>query len=51
MGRVRRTRREGVTRVNQWLDLRNRGTSSNLADMGRDAVHADQAYGEATSGR
>lgn len=50
MGRVRRTRREGVTRVNQWLNLRNRGTGSNLVDMGRDVVHADQTNGEATSG-
>lgn len=50
MGRVRRTRREGVTRVNQWLNLRNRGTGSNLADLGRDAVHADRTNGEATPG-
>jgi hypothetical protein len=50
MGRVRRTRREGVTRVNQWMSLRNRGTGSNLADMGRDVVHAEPANGEATSG-
>ena len=33
MVRVRRTRREGVTRVNQWLNLRNCGTGSNLVDM------------------
>lgn len=50
MGRVRRTRREGVTRVNQWMNLRNRGTGSNLADMGRDAAHAERTNGEATSG-
>lgn len=37
-------------RVNQWLNLRNRGTGSNLADLGRDAVHADHTHGEATSG-
>ena len=48
MGWVRRTRREGVTRVNQWMNLRNRGTGSNLADLGRDAVHADRTNGEAT---
>ena len=50
MGRVRRTRREGVTRVNQWLNLRNRGTGSNLVDVGRAAVHADRTNGEATFG-
>ena len=50
MGRVRRTRREGVTRVNQWMNLRNRGTGSNLADMGWDAVHAELTNGEATPG-
>lgn len=49
MGRVRRTRREGVTRVNQWLNLRNRETGSNLADVGRAAVHAERIHGEATS--
>lgn len=50
MVRVRRTKRKGVTRVNQWWNLRNRGTGSNLADMGRDAVHAEHSDGEATSG-
>ncbi len=50
MVRARRTRREGVTRVNQWLNLRNRGTGSNLADVGRAAVHAERIHGEATSG-
>lgn len=50
MGRVRRTRQEGVTRVNQWLTLRNRGTGSNLVDVGRVAVHADPTDGKATSG-
>ena len=50
MGRVRRTRREGVTRVNQWMNLRNRGTGSNLVDLGRDAVHAERTNGEATPG-
>ena len=34
--------------MNQWLNLRNRGTGSNLADVGRDAVHADRTDGEAT---
>ena len=47
---VRRTRREGVTRVNQWLNLRNRGSGSNLVDVGRAAVHADRTNGEATFG-
>lgn len=50
MGRVRRTRWEGVTKVNQWLNLRNRGTGSNLVDVGRDAVHAELGNGEATCG-
>ena len=50
MGRVRRTRREGVTKVNQWLNLRNRGSGSNLADVGRAAVRAERTNGEATSG-
>jgi hypothetical protein len=50
MGWVRRTRREGVTRVNQWMNLRNCGTGSNLADMGRDAVRAERTNGEATPG-
>ena len=47
---ARRTRREGVTRVNQWLNLRNRGSGSNLADVGRAAVRAERTNGEATSG-
>lgn len=34
--------------MNQWWKLRNRGTGSNLADMGRDAVHAELIDGEAT---
>jgi hypothetical protein len=50
MGRVRRTRREGVTRVNQWLNLRNCGTGSNLVDLARDAVRAERIHGEATPG-
>jgi hypothetical protein len=50
MAWVRRTRRKGVTRVNQWWNLRNRGTGSNLADLGRAAVHADLTDGEATPG-
>jgi len=50
MVRVRRTKRKGVTRVNQWRNLRNRGTGSNLADMGRAAVHAELIHGEATPG-
>jgi hypothetical protein len=50
MVRARRTRREGVTRVNQWLNLRNRGSGSNLADVGRAAVRAERTNGEATSG-
>ena len=49
MVRVRRTRREGVTRVNQWLNLRNCGTGSNLVDMGRGAARAERIHGEATS--
>lgn len=36
--------------MNQWSNLRNRGTGSNLADVGRDAVHAEQTNGEATPG-
>ena len=47
---ARRTRREGVTRVNQWLNLRNRGSGSNLADVGRGAVRAERMNGKATSG-
>ncbi len=36
--------------MNQWLNLRNCGTGSNLADVGRDAVRAERIHGEATSG-
>jgi len=50
MVRVRRTKRKGVTRVNQWWNLRNRGTGSNLVDMGRDAVHVSWCDEETTSG-
>lgn len=50
MGRVRQTRQEGITRVNQWLTLRNCGTGSNLVDVGRVAVHAERIHGEATFG-
>jgi len=50
MVRVRRTRQKGVTQVNQWWNLRNRGTGSNLADLGRAAVHADLTDGKATLG-
>ena len=39
--RVRQARREGVTRVNQWLNPLKCGTGSNLEDGGRAAVHAD----------
>src|SRR5829696_6853610 len=48
---VRRTRQKGVTRVNQWLNLRNRGTGSNLVDVGRAAVRAERMHGEAIPGR
>jgi hypothetical protein len=37
---VRQARREGVARANQWLNPLKRGIGSNLADVGRDAVHA-----------
>lgn len=36
--------------MNQWLKLRNRGTGSNLVDMGRVAVCAEWVYDEATFG-
>jgi hypothetical protein len=36
--RARLARRIGVTRVNQWLNPRKRGTGSNLVDMGRCAT-------------
>jgi hypothetical protein len=35
MGRARQARQKGVTKVNQWLNPLNRGTGSNLVDMGR----------------
>ena len=38
--RVRQARREGVARANQWLNPLKRGIGSNLADVGRGAVHA-----------
>ena len=38
--RVRQARREGVARANQWLNPLKRGIGFNLADVGRDAVHA-----------
>jgi len=34
--------------VNQWLNPLKRETGSNLVDLGRTAVHADPAVGEAT---
>jgi hypothetical protein len=37
--RVRQARREGVAGANQWLNPPKRGIGSNLADMGRGAVH------------
>jgi hypothetical protein len=37
--RVRQARREGVARANQWPNPLKRGIGSNLADMGRRAVH------------
>jgi hypothetical protein len=37
-GRVRQTRSEGGTEVNQWLKLRKKSAGSNLVDMGRGAV-------------
>ncbi len=37
--RVRQARREGVARANQWLNPLKRGIGSNLADVGRGAVH------------
>jgi hypothetical protein len=37
---VRQARREGAARANQWQNPLKRGIGSNLADMGRDAVHA-----------
>ena len=36
---VRQARREGVARANQWLNPLKRGIGSNLADVGRGAVH------------
>ncbi len=46
--RVRQARREGVTRVNQWLNPLKCGTGSNLTDVGRAAARADHRYGKAT---
>jgi hypothetical protein len=40
--RVRQARREGVTRVNQRQNPLKGSAGSNLVDMGREAVHADQ---------
>jgi hypothetical protein len=37
---VRRARREGVARANQWLNPLKRGSGSNRVDVGRGAVHA-----------
>jgi hypothetical protein len=37
---VRQARREGVARANQWSNPLKRGIGSNLADVGRGAVHA-----------
>lgn len=34
--------------MNQWLTLRNRGTGSNLVDVGRAAADASRTNGEAT---
>jgi len=45
MGRVRQARREGVARANQWWNPLQRYTGSNLADVGRTAVHARPPYG------
>jgi len=36
---ARRARSEGAAQANQWWTLRNREAGSNLADMGRSAVH------------
>jgi len=40
--RARRARQRGVTRVNQWLNPLKGGTGSNLVDLGRATVRADQ---------
>src|SRR5262249_60983478 len=37
--RARQARREGAARANQWLNPLKRGIGSNLADVGREAVH------------
>lgn len=42
MAWARQARSRGVTEVNQWLNPLKRGTGSNLVDMGRAAVRADQ---------
>ncbi len=39
-----------VTRENQWLNLRNRGSGSNLADVGRAAVRAERTNGRRLPG-
>ena len=46
--RVRQARREGVTRVNQWLTPLKCGTGSNLTDVGRAAVRVGRSDGRAT---
>lgn len=46
--RVPQARRKGVTRVNQWLNPLKRETGSNLADMGRRAVHTEPVRGSVT---
>lgn len=48
--RVRQARREGVTRVNQWLNPRNEAADSNLADMGRFVAGAEHLGCEARPG-
>ena len=40
--RARQARQRGVTEVNQWLNPLKGGTGSNLADVGRATVRADQ---------
>ncbi len=42
--RARLARWIGVTRVNQWLNPRKRGTGSNLVDTGRAVVRADHRW-------
>lgn len=43
--RVRLTRREGETRVNQWLKPLKSTAGSNLVDMGRSATHTCHCVG------